>query len=92
MSKVILICKLVYYEINTPWVTHDVRPYPRGQVIAEDLTIAADKGPEFLIRGISEYGTGSDTTSWKVLSSLAFTIFQKVKWGKKAQKKGNRVT
>lgn len=57
-----------------------------------DLTIAADKEPEFLIRGISEYGTGSDTTSWKVLSSLVFTVFQKVKWGKKTQKNGNRVT
>lgn len=55
-----------------------------------DLTIAADKELEFLIRGISEYG--SDTTSWKVLSSLAFTVFQKVKWGKKTQKTGNRVT
>lgn len=30
---------------------HDIRPYPRGQVTAEDLTIAADKGPEFLVEG-----------------------------------------
>lgn len=31
--------------------THDMRLYPRGQVTADDLTIAADKGPEFLVKG-----------------------------------------
>jgi len=57
----------------------------------KDLPATAAKGPEFRQRGRSEYGTGSGTVRWKVLSSLAPTIFQKVKWWKKALKKGIRV-
>jgi len=68
-----------------------VRPYPTGQVTAEDLTIAADNWSSWC-RAILEYGTGSDTTSWKALSSFAFTVFRKVKWRKKAQKKGISIT
>lgn len=31
-------------------VKHDMRPYPREQVIAKKLTVIADKGLEFLVQ------------------------------------------
>lgn len=90
-NKAILICKLVHYETKTTWVTHDVRPYPSRWVSAQDLTTAAANWSSWCT-AILEYGTRSNTTSWRTSSSSAFTIFKKVKWEKKAQKKENRIT
>lgn len=67
--------------------THDMRPYPRGKVTAEELTTAADKGPEFLVKG------NIGIWDWKRHNQLESFIqfgthnFSKGKVGEEAQEK-----